>query len=91
MAKSPIWDPNTGFGGNGNKDGEKYVGNGHCITDGPFANRTILYFGAEYGAHCLSLGFIHGDQLRRIFGLKVQPEALEAVLLESTTNRSISS
>ncbi|CAD6442792.1 2d33d938-1230-4a59-9b30-9b90f88d4d87 [Sclerotinia trifoliorum] len=83
MTKSPIWDSTTGFGGNGNKDSDRSVGYGHCITDGPFANRTLLYFGAEYGAHCLSRGFIHGDHLRAVFGLKVQPEALEAVLLES--------
>ncbi|KAK6596644.1 hypothetical protein H4I96_09296 [Botrytis cinerea] len=82
MSKSPIWDSNIGFGGNGNSHSNKSVGHGHCVTDGPFANRTIQYFGSEYGAHCLSRGFIHGDHLRTIFGLKVQPKALEAVLLQ---------
>jgi len=82
MAKSPIWDGETGFGGNGDKNGEKSVAYGHCVTDGPFANLTVQYFGTEYGAHCLSRGFIHGDRLDRVFGSKVRPEALEAVLLE---------
>jgi tyrosinase len=81
MARSPIWDSNTGFGGNGDGGSRKSVGHGHCVTDGPFANQTVLYFGAENKAHCLSRGFVHEDQLKDVFGSKVRPEALEAVLL----------
>jgi tyrosinase len=82
MAKSPIWDSFTGFGGDGDKNAERSVGHGHCITDGPFANQTVLFFGVENRSHCLSRGFIHGKHLQTIFGSKVKPEALEAVLLE---------
>jgi tyrosinase len=82
MAKSPIWDSTTGFGGDGDKNAERSVGHGHCITDGPFANQTALFFGVENRSHCLSRGFVHGKHLQTIFGSKVKPEALEAVLLE---------
>lgn len=80
MAASPIWDINSGFGGTGDKSSNKSVGHGHCVTDGPFANWTVLYFGTESTAHCLSRGFIHGERLEKTFGSKVKPEALENVL-----------
>ena len=82
MAKSPVWDNTNGFGGNGNINSDKSVGNGHCVTEGPFANRTLYWFGAEYREHCLSRGFLHGKRLKTTFSLKVHPEAVERVLLE---------
>lgn len=45
---SVIFDPITGFGGNG-------TGDDSCVTDGPFANLT-LHLGPNYDVtdHCLS-------------------------------------
>lgn len=80
LAKSPIWDTKTGFGGNGNKSAETSVAYGHCVTDGPFANLKVLYFADKFEPHCLSRGFQSGERLARLFGSHVRPEALEVVL-----------
>ncbi|KAF4615860.1 hypothetical protein G7Y89_g15255 [Cudoniella acicularis] len=80
MAKSPIWEDEGGFGGNGNEKAEISVGKGHCVTDGPFANLTVAYFSNKNESHCLSRGFVQGELLDERFGAKVRPEALEAIL-----------
>lgn len=48
LTASPVFDPITGFGGNG-------TGSDGCITDGPFVNMT-LHLGPVYEItdHCLS-------------------------------------
>lgn len=86
MAKSPVWDSETGFGGNGNENADISVGQGRCVTDGPFANLSVIYFSAERAPHCLSRGFAEGEILERRFGARVHPEALEAILREPNYN-----
>jgi len=78
ITKSPVWDTETGFGGNGH--GEIAVGDGRCLTDGPFANFQALYFGAKNQTHCLSRGFRSGADLDVECGQKIRPDALEKVL-----------
>lgn len=82
MTKSPIWEQDAGFGGNGDKNGQDSVGHGHCVTDGPFANLTVRYFSVEDKPHCLSRGFLKEELLIQRFGARVRPDRLEAILEE---------
>ncbi|KAL2067816.1 hypothetical protein VTL71DRAFT_15912 [Oculimacula yallundae] len=84
MTSSPIWDPETGFGGNGNKTAHRSVGHGHCVTDGPLAGRRFKYFGNENIKHCLSRGFISDRHMMEVFGSKVRLESVERVLKQPT-------
>ncbi|KAK1570066.1 uncharacterized protein LY79DRAFT_642954 [Colletotrichum navitas] len=54
--ESPIFSSVTGFGGNGNQSAPHSVGEGHCVTDGPFADWRPLYYGSNSQPHCLSRG-----------------------------------
>ncbi|KAI5863449.1 monooxygenase [Durotheca rogersii] len=38
---SPLFDPATGFGGNGRRTGSGEPGFQHCVVDGPFANTNL--------------------------------------------------
>ena len=82
ITKSPIWDRESGFGGNG--AGGPSVGNGSCVTDGPFAYLTALSYGIEEKSHCLSRGFLGGAELEQTSARRLKPEAIEEVL--SATN-----
>ncbi|EOD52446.1 putative amino acid transporter protein [Neofusicoccum parvum UCRNP2] len=47
LADSSLFDPDTGFGGDG-------VGGDGCVADGPFANLTLRFAkNGEFGAYCL--------------------------------------
>jgi tyrosinase len=81
LTLSPVWDSETGFGGNGNSSDEKSVAYGSCVTDGPFARLIALIWGVEDQPHCLSRGFAKHEKVKK-FGLRVQPEALKKVLKE---------
>lgn len=41
VPNSPIFDPDTGFGGDGRLTGSDVPGYGRCVVDGPFANSTL--------------------------------------------------
>ena len=41
MKNSPIFDPKTGFGGDGQRTGSDIPGFGRCVVDGPFANTNL--------------------------------------------------
>lgn len=62
-----MWDSVYGFGGNGNSSAEKSVAYGHCVTDGPFANLELLYWGnpSKVHKHCLSRGFVSVEEARK--------------------------
>lgn len=64
MINSPIFDPVTGFGGNGKPTGRNETGFQRCLTDGPFAytNLTLGWGWPEFEKHsnrphCLSRDF----------------------------------
>ncbi|KAF6229072.1 hypothetical protein HO133_007186 [Letharia lupina] len=77
---SPILSGDRGFGGNGNASDTKSVAYGHCVTDGPFANLKVLYYGRESQPHCLSRGFDVRESTAQNTAKKLQPEVLENVL-----------
>ncbi|KAJ4128930.1 hypothetical protein NW768_007455 [Fusarium equiseti] len=41
MKNSPLFDPKTGFGGDGQRTGSDVPGFGRCVVDGPFANTNL--------------------------------------------------
>ncbi|KAK1963248.1 Di-copper centre-containing protein, partial [Colletotrichum sublineola] len=72
--ESPVFSNVTGFGGNGNSSAPLGVGEGHCVTDGPFADLRPLYYESQTQPHCLSRGFTDFP------GKNVNPEAVEKCL-----------
>ncbi|KAK7952803.1 Di-copper centre-containing protein [Apiospora aurea] len=49
LAASSIWSPETGFGGDGNRSGPVTVGEGRCVTDGPFSELRPIKYNHTYG------------------------------------------
>lgn len=82
LEKSPVFDPNTGFGGDGEVGGDIAVGRtGRCLVDGPFAGISVDYYDVEYQPHCLSRGFRDLDgNLGHMDGNDISPESIEEVL-----------
>lgn len=71
MSKSPIWDPEHGFGGNGDLSTPVTLHDGHCVLNGPFANSTRAWKALSNGEfhdvahepHCLSRGFLNAGEV----------------------------
>ncbi|PQE17834.1 di-copper centre protein [Rutstroemia sp. NJR-2017a WRK4] len=80
FANSPVWDSERGFGGNGKSD-DRTVGQGSCVTDGPFAGLEAMFYGEEYQPHCLSRGFSTGDSLEELIAL-IRPDVLDDIMEE---------
>ena len=79
---APIWDPDTGFGGNGSPTEGEEILDGHCVVDGPFANTSIGFLDDEAHPHCLSRGFESGEDLLN-HGRWFNPAALEKLFQHS--------
>lgn len=82
VEKSPVFDAETGFGGDGEVGGEITVSNtGRCVVDGPFAGVEVEYHDVKYMPHCLSRGFrdLEGN-MGHIDGNDIRPESIEEVL-----------
>jgi len=67
VVNSPVFDPVTGFGGNGKPTGSSQPGFERCVVDGPFANTNLtLGMGLPYSPehfdrlHCFTRGFNGG-------------------------------
>lgn len=86
LEHSPVFDPVTGFGGDGEVDDPIILGStGRCVTDGPFANLQVKYYDVEYQPHCLSRGFRNNaGELGHIDGEGISPESIEEVLGRKT-------
>lgn len=82
IENSPVFDPDTGFGGDGEEGAEITVSNtGRCVVDGPFAGITAEYYDVKYLPHCLSRGFRDLDgSIGHIDGSDITPESIEEVL-----------
>lgn len=84
FSKSPIWDPQKGFGGNGNTTTGKSVGDGSCVTDGPFSALRPVYYNQSYNPHCLSRGFGRGNDSEKILSHYFHPVAIDSLLSHET-------
>lgn len=82
LTKSPIWDSDIGFGGDGDPDGEETVGDGRCVVDGPFKGLQLLFYGEGDEPHCFSRGFFDGKEKGKLPGSKLSPERIDKVLSE---------
>ena len=82
LANSPVFDPTTGFGGDGDPTGPITIGNsGRCVTSGPFAGLHAKFYDVKYHPHCLSRGFRTDDgRLGVMDGSLISPESIEEVL-----------
>lgn len=57
-ASASVWDPETGFGGNGvSVDGSPFS---YCVSDGPFVNLQPRFWGNDVRPHCLQRTFMEG-------------------------------
>jgi len=80
VTKAPVWDSETGFGSNGESSiSQGTVLNGYCVDDGPFRHLEIPYLDEKYYPHCLSRGFLSGDELRNQ-SENLSPQKMEEVL-----------
>lgn len=84
LSQSSIWDVNTGFGGDGDPNGPITVGNGRCVTDGPFKHLRPLIYNHTWGEHCLSRGFRDGDILGKLPSGPFNPETMGRVMRSAT-------
>jgi tyrosinase len=84
IANSSIWSADHGFGGNGDPGGPVTVGEGRCLTDGPFKDLKPLYFNHTQNQHCLSRGFRDSDNFGTISGYDFRPEAIGHLLSQPT-------
>ena len=88
LAHSSVFDPETGFGGDGDRSPNANISigtNGRCVKDGPFNDIVVNFYDIEYKPHCLSRGFRNdkGEQ-SVIDGSLLSPESVEEVLQKET-------
>ncbi|KAF2730278.1 Di-copper centre-containing protein [Polyplosphaeria fusca] len=83
LTQAPIWDSTHGFGGNGNTSAAKSVAYGHCVTSGPFAHLSALYYAGAAQKHCLSRGFLTDLEETRPIRNLISPQAVQQVLDEA--------
>lgn len=74
VVNSPIFSTTSGFGGNGDPKAPGSVGDGHCVTEGPFAHLKPLFYGPYDQPHCLSRGFTDFS------GQSISPAAVEEIM-----------
>ncbi len=84
LANSSIWDSSMGFGGDGDPDSPVTVGEGRCVTDGPFSALRPILYNHTYTRHCLSRGFRDGKAVGRLPRTPYSPESIGSILREST-------
>ena len=76
--QSPLWDPITGFGGNGTSpDG--------CVEGGPLAGVLLNYTVDGYSPHCLSRAFQDSDAYGEMHGKKYTTEIVQGILTSAET------
>lgn len=83
-ATSPIWDPVTGFGGNGAEPNVKY---GPRVVDGPFKDWQPLFWGPMPSRHGLARNWIprSGPDNPEMSGADYSREVMEGVFEETAT------
>src|ERR1700710_1732679 len=76
--ESPIWDPITGFGGDGSS------ANG-CVQGGPLQKIMLNYTADGLSPHCLSRSFDNNDKYGDIHGSRYAPEIIDDILANAKT------
>lgn len=84
LANSSIWDASTGFGGDGDPNGNSTVGLGRCVIDGPFTELRPVRYNHTYISHCLSRGFRDGNETGRLPSTPFSPDSIGRLLLKQT-------
>ncbi|KAH8705451.1 tyrosinase [Talaromyces proteolyticus] len=89
LANSSIWDPEEGFGGEGDPNSPLSPGDGHCLIDGPFKGAQRLYFNGEVNPHCLGRAFIHFETQQKgaLSGFHFRPENMGMLKTASDFNK----
>ena len=77
---APVWDPSTGLGGDGPGSGS--VGDGKCVTSGPFSELEVMFYDNEVLPHCLSRSFPEKEELKGL-GELIRPEAINDLMKEN--------
>jgi tyrosinase len=83
LRDSPVFSNVTGFGGDGNMEGPASVGDGHCVTDGPFADLILPFYNSNDNNHCLSRAFADGKTRGTLPGDQVRPAVVEEILSQT--------
>ena len=84
LANSSIWDRSMGFGGDGDPGSPVTVGDGRCVTNGPFSALRPIIYNHTFTQHCLSRGFRDGKTMGRLPDIPYGPESIGSILREST-------
>lgn len=86
-AKSAVWDPVTGFGGNGQGTSTHRL-IAPPVQDGPFKHHRPLYWGTSVDQHSLSRAWARANSGnpddRDLFGHRYTPEIVAGVLANSS-------
>jgi tyrosinase len=80
VTKAPVWNDEHGFGTTGDAQQSKHaILKGYCLVDGPFKDFTIPYLDDKYYPHCLSRGFLEGEELKNQSKM-LRPDMIEDLL-----------
>lgn len=84
-ASAAVWDPVTGFGGNGNMTSTGWGTN--CVLDGPFTGLRPVYWNNAAMPHCLLRSFAPGspeDGVPEMYGASYSPSVMASINMETT-------
>ncbi|KAG8765393.1 hypothetical protein FRC12_007511 [Ceratobasidium sp. 428] len=75
LATSKIWDPKTGFGGNGNTRTSS-----HCVENGPYANLKFKYPNSHCLARQFNNGGVRGNSPGKMLGSQYSAGTIKQIL-----------
>ena len=78
---APVWNADSGVGGDGT--GPESVGDGRCVTTGPFSDIEMSFYDGEFQPHCLSRGFSPEKELKEL-GQLIRPDAIDNLMHEDS-------
>jgi tyrosinase len=76
-----IWDPITGFGGNGSSPDDSPLS--FCVREGPFADLKLQFLGNETAPHCLQRQFARGypyEDEQELLGGNYSPKYVNPIM-----------
>ncbi|GIZ48654.1 hypothetical protein CKM354_001170600 [Cercospora kikuchii] len=83
VSQSHLWSSKTGLGGNGNPLKTVSLSDGstrNCVTDGPFKNLKVSYFGSSLDGHCLTRNFNNGtEQIGDMLAFAYKPDVVAEI------------